>query len=309
MTTFDPAGPLPTGTQLIEASAGTGKTYAIVGLAVRYLADGVDISELMLVTFGRGATQELRDRARARLRVCADALADRAGARASRDAVIAALADAPDAELDKRRWRLLRALSEFDAATIVTTHSFCLRMLDGIGMAGDYEPDATFLEDTADLVGEATTDLFAAHQFSNPPGLSLRIARQVAAAAVADVQAVIEPVDAPTVSEAAQRVGLATAVRAEVARRKRLAGVRDFNDLQTQLHTALTDPDFGAVAAARIRRRYRVVLVDEFQDTDPMEWDILRLAFHSRVTLTGLHPSPTRRAFGRRWYGGSGRSG
>ena len=37
-------------------------------------------------------------------------------------------------------------------------------MLDGIGLAGDYEPDAAFLEDTADLVGEVTTDLFAAHQ-------------------------------------------------------------------------------------------------------------------------------------------------
>ena len=74
-------------------------------------------------------------------------------------------------------------------------------------------------------------------------------------------------------------------MRAEVDRRKRLRSVRDFNDLLTLLHNALTDPDFGAVAAARIRQRYRVVLVDEFQDTDPLQWDILRLAFHGFVTL------------------------
>ena len=147
-------GRCPRARQVIEASAGTGKTYAIVGLAVRYIADGVEVSQLMLVTFSRAATQELRERARTRLRACAEALTDIAGARRSSDAVIAALADGTDAEVELRRRRLLRALSEFDAATIVTTHSFCQRMLDGIGLAGDYEPDAAFLEDTADLVGE-----------------------------------------------------------------------------------------------------------------------------------------------------------
>jgi exodeoxyribonuclease V beta subunit len=285
MNAFDPAGPLPTGTQVIEASAGTGKTYAIVSLAVRYIADGVEVSRLMLVTFSRAATQELRDRARARLRVCAQALTDLAEARRSRDAVIAALAAGTDTEVEVRRRRLLRALSEFDSATIVTTHSFCQRMLDGIGLAGDYDPDTTFLEDTGDLVGEVTTDLFAAHEDSQPPALSVRIARQVAAAAVGDVQAVIEPADADPGSDAAQRVAFAAAVRAEVGRRKRLRSARDFNDLLALLHDALTDPDFGAVAAARIRQRYRVVLVDEFQDTDPLQWDILRLAFHGFVTL------------------------
>jgi exodeoxyribonuclease V beta subunit len=286
MTAFDPAGPLPTGTQVIQASAGTGKTHAIIGLAVRYIADGIEVPQLMLVTFSRAATQELRERARSRLRGCADALADAAGARSSSDEVIALLANASDADVKLRRRRLLRALSEFDAATIVTTHSFCQRMLDGIGFAGDYEPDAAFLEHTADLIGEVITDLFAACQCGrHTPTLNLRTARQVAAAAAGDIQAAVEPGDADADSEAAQRVSFAESVRTEVNRRKRLRSVRDFNDLLTLLHNALTDPDFGAVAATRIRERYRVVLVDEFQDTDPLQWDILRLAFHGFVTL------------------------
>ena len=75
--TFSLTGPLPTGTTVIEASAGTGKTYAIVGLAIRYIAEGIaDLSELMLVTFGRAATQELRERARARITATAHALTD-----------------------------------------------------------------------------------------------------------------------------------------------------------------------------------------------------------------------------------------
>ena len=80
--TFSLTGPLPTGTTVIEASAGTGKTYAIVGLATRYIAEGIaDLSELMLVTFGRAATQELRERARARITATAHALTDPAAAR------------------------------------------------------------------------------------------------------------------------------------------------------------------------------------------------------------------------------------
>ena len=65
---FDLTGELPTGTTVLEASAGTGKTHTIAALAARYVAEGVArIDELMLVTFGRAATVELRERVRERL--------------------------------------------------------------------------------------------------------------------------------------------------------------------------------------------------------------------------------------------------
>src|ERR687898_2927083 len=65
---FDVCGELPTGTTVLEASAGTGKTYTIAALAARYIAEGVaELGELMLVTFGRMATNELRLRVRERL--------------------------------------------------------------------------------------------------------------------------------------------------------------------------------------------------------------------------------------------------
>lgn len=119
MSTFDLRSPLPTGTTVIEASAGTGKTYAIVGLAVRYVAGGVtDLDHLMLVTFGRAATQELRDRARERFGTCLKALDDPATALTSEDAAIARLATEPVAEVQFRVARLGQALS--NASTVAT---------------------------------------------------------------------------------------------------------------------------------------------------------------------------------------------
>ena len=85
-TAFDVCGPLPTGVTVLEASAGTGKTYTIAALAARYVADGIPLEQLLLVTFTRMATGELRDRVRERLvsaeqglaRVLAGAPPDRA---------------------------------------------------------------------------------------------------------------------------------------------------------------------------------------------------------------------------------------
>ena len=66
---FNIAGELPVGaTTLIEASAGTGKTYALSALTVRMVAEhGIPISQILVVTFTRAATAELRDRIRSRL--------------------------------------------------------------------------------------------------------------------------------------------------------------------------------------------------------------------------------------------------
>src|SRR3954469_22271303 len=63
MEAFDLSGPLPTGTTLLEASAGTGKTFTVAALVARYVAeDGVPLDQLLVITFGRAASQELRER-------------------------------------------------------------------------------------------------------------------------------------------------------------------------------------------------------------------------------------------------------
>ncbi len=64
---FDICGPLPTGVTVLEASAGTGKTFTIAALAARYVAEGTPLDRVLLVTFTRMATGELRERVWERL--------------------------------------------------------------------------------------------------------------------------------------------------------------------------------------------------------------------------------------------------
>ncbi len=65
---FSLLDPLPSGRTAVEASAGTGKTYTLASLVVRYVAEaGVPIDEILIVTFTRAAAAELRDRVRSRL--------------------------------------------------------------------------------------------------------------------------------------------------------------------------------------------------------------------------------------------------
>lgn len=285
MTDFDLLGPLPTGTTVLEASAGTGKTYAIVGLATRYVAEGIaEVSQLLLVTFSRAATQELRERTRSRFSEVEAALGDPSSV--STDPLVRYLASAPTDEVALRRARLTRALSEFDSGTIATTHSFCQRMLDGLGIAGEREPEVTLVEAVDDVTKEVVDDIYLRRygrsEFDPPIGPS--DARQVAREAVRDRQAQLVP-EPDSGTEAGSRVLFATEAREEVQRRKLSTGIRDFDDLLSLLHGVLVDPVHGEAACARVRDRFRVVLVDEFQDTDPLQWDILRRAFHGRSTL------------------------
>ncbi|MGW0002259.1 UvrD-helicase domain-containing protein [Nocardia grenadensis] len=280
---FELCGPLPHGTTVLEASAGTGKTYAIVGLAARYVAEaGVDISRLLLVTFSRAATQELRERTRDRFVAVAAALADPDAARTAADELIRHLADAEPEEVRARRTRLRAALSDFDAGVIATTHSFCQRMLAELGLAGDLEPGARLVEEADDIIRTVVDDLYLSRFARTAAPFSVKQAQRFALAAVRDRQARLAP---DTDETSAQRVAFAAAVRAETERRKRLAGLRDFDDLLVLLRDILADPARGPAACRRIRDRYQVVLVDEFQDTDPLQWEILRRAFHGHNPL------------------------
>jgi len=114
-----------TGTRLIEASAGTGKTFTLTALYLRLLLErGLDVPQLLVVTFTEAATDELRGRVRARLREAAAAFE----AGESGDPVLAGLLRRLD-DHGARAQQLRDAITRLDEAAIFTIHGFCQRML------------------------------------------------------------------------------------------------------------------------------------------------------------------------------------
>ncbi|WP_181641801.1 UvrD-helicase domain-containing protein [Nocardioides massiliensis] len=285
MTPFAVTGPLPPegGTTLLEASAGTGKTWTIGALVARYVAEGVaTLDEMLVVTFGRAASQELRDRVREQLVELDRALAGELPDEPSD--LLRLLVDVDQPERARRRARVRAALGGFDAATIVTTHQFCQLVLRGLGIAGDTDPEARLVEDLSELRGEVVDDLYLRlHAGQDVPQLTYDEAVVLGREATEDPQAVLEPTDAPAESPAGVRVAFAEAVRAELERRKRRLGVLSYDDLLSQLADALDAAD--SPARVRMRQRWSIVLVDEFQDTDPVQWQVLDRAFTGHATM------------------------
>ncbi|PRC44324.1 exodeoxyribonuclease V subunit beta, partial [Mycobacterium sp. ITM-2017-0098] len=286
MEPFDLLGPLPAPctTTVLEASAGTGKTFTLAGLVTRYVAEGVaTLDQMLLITFGRAASQELRERVRSQILDTLRALDAAEGAAANE--VISHLLTGTAAELADRKRRLRDALAGFDAATIATTHQFCQLVLRSLGVAGDTDSGVELVESLDDLVAEIVDDLYLAHfgQERDEPLLSYESALTLAREVVGNAHTELRPLDPAPGFDPAVRVQFAKAVCAELVTRKRRLGILHYDDLLSRLADALNPTD--SPARARMRRRWSIVMVDEFQDTDPVQWRVIDCAFSGHATL------------------------
>ena len=181
---FDVGGALPRGMTLLQASAGTGKTFTIAALTTRYVAAGMPVDRLLVITFTRMATGELRERVRDRLVRAFDGLVDHLEGAAvpADDEIVQLLVDGPTEEVEVRRDRLGKAIADFDAATIETTHGFCLQVLYGLGTAGDVDREVTLVEDVRDVMEEVVDDLYLRRFVRKPelPGFTRDDAMEIA---------------------------------------------------------------------------------------------------------------------------------
>ena len=135
--------PLTRGVTLLEASAGTGKTYAIAGIVTRLVAvEGLPIGRIVVVTFTEAATAELRSRIRQRLREVLDELQRESSTDPATQAIRSSGVDLENAV---RRLRL--ALAAFDEVAISTIHGFCQRALRDNAFEGDAPFDAEVVRD------------------------------------------------------------------------------------------------------------------------------------------------------------------
>ena len=289
-TEFDIDGALPEAgtTTVLEASAGTGKTWAIAALVARYvIEEGLPLERLLVVTFGRAASQELRSRVRERLVDAERHLAEAVDGRTIEDPddLLARLLRGTDDDLRLRRDRARQAVTDFDAATIATIHQFCQLVLRGLGVAGDSEAGAELVEDLEELREQVVDDLYVA-MFADgdgAPPMSRAAAGALAKIVVEDPSARLTPEDRGTDDPSDVRVRFAQGVRDALEVRKRRLGILSYDDLLSRLADALEHGD--EAACARMRARWDVVLVDEFQDTDPVQWRVFDRAFTGSAAM------------------------
>ncbi len=170
------------GSRLIEASAGTGKTYTIAMLYVRYvLGHGqaaayprrLSPSEILVVTFTDAASQELRDRIRQRLAEAARWFAQPEWAD-THDPLFQILSDYDADQRQQAAEVLERAAETMDEAAVSTIHGWCYRMLREHAFASNLVFNQQLNANPSDVLAECVEDYWRQHfyPFADRPALA-----------------------------------------------------------------------------------------------------------------------------------------
>jgi exodeoxyribonuclease V beta subunit len=153
------------GTNLIEAGAGTGKTYTLAGLFLRLILERrLRVNEILVVTYTVAATEELRDRIRRKIREALEACS----AGTSPDSFLQSLLlTVPDRE--EAAVLLHAALLDFDEAAIFTIHGFCQRTLQESAFeSGSLFDTELEPEEESGLIAEIVQDFWRRHFYDAP---------------------------------------------------------------------------------------------------------------------------------------------
>jgi exodeoxyribonuclease V beta subunit len=154
------AMPLSPGIRLLEASAGTGKTFALAHLVLRLVSEGprpLAIEQLLVVTFTDAAAAELRDRIARRLQQALALLEGIAAAELDQPLADWLVAQGPDPS-PVLRGRLLLALEQLDRADITTIHGFCRRTLQRQALEAGLGPAVALETGAAERRGQIVHD-------------------------------------------------------------------------------------------------------------------------------------------------------
>ena len=266
---------------VIEASAGTGKTYSVASIVTRAIAmnENIRIGNVLVTTFTRNAAAELRDRIRRRI-VSTEAQL-REGVALSGDHLAGSLLGPDQLE---RAARLARALREFDTATIATIHAVCARILTTAGLPS---AGGTGDVDVRDVIEEVVNDAVIWEANLNNVYDPSRLAAVVEARLAAplsvlgyETAAVKRNEIVPITAEVkAERDHVVEVIESCVSRvRERMANQPTFDDMLRRAAEVLADKSQVALVAA-LRQKYLLAVIDEAQDTDKLQWSIFQSIF------------------------------
>ncbi len=308
------------GINLIEASAGTGKTYTIANLYLRHILEGRKPAEILVVSFTNAATDELHQRIHARLYQAWEVL--KSGQAPQDEFLTRLLSQQLAIEQDQQHAcmrRIQSALRSMDEAMISTIHGFCHSALQDHALLSNCQFETQIVANDDDYWEAALKDWWrrscyplgatAWALFSQAiPGLKelLRWHRQlrshprdrllpVVETALTDL--LIQHAELDHDAQAQQNLLRKIKSRAlteahefaqrQVAAQKQAQARLAYQDQLDLLLKALEQDDSGNLAQ-RLRTRFPVAMIDEFQDTDDVQFRIFQLLYFSQndVSLT-----------------------
>lgn len=159
------ATPLASGWRLLEASAGTGKTYTLAGLVLRQLLENrnTSCSRILVITFTRAATAELRERIHHLLGSCLAAL----DGKPQHDPFVQWIDQRYHNDPEARR-RLELARLELDQMPIRTIDSFCHSLLREFAFSAGRLFDQEMSDHHRELDQEIAADFWRLHLLDSP---------------------------------------------------------------------------------------------------------------------------------------------
>lgn len=318
---FDPKTVSLQGSNLIEASAGTGKTYSIALLVLRLVIEkNIPIQQILMVTFTRAAVAELELRVRAFIRQAAKA----ARGENIEDQTIMTLVtnNLSKAGAEVTIGRLAQAQLLLDETSVLTIHSFCQRTLGeyafetgqlfGAETLGEDEflqlvydsfhecwrqkvttlhPELLEMlleagldrEDVLQLIREALAGKMIRNQGPIPPGfLSERYQ-----------EGLLESLRNGDV-EPDKQLGIIIQfitelaidwVIADIRKIKSAKGFITYDDMIRLLHHAVLEGSHREQLVTHLQNKYQAVFIDEFQDTDRDQYEIFQALFSEKHIL------------------------
>lgn len=266
---------------LLEASAGTGKTFSIENIVARLIVDPVRplrIEEILVVTFTRAATQDLKQRIWAAIHSLLQQINHLEEQEMVPDYLLEIIENGVESLLRaKRLWE--QALFCFDQAQIFTLHSFCYKMLREFLFEGGLNRDALMVENTLSkkMISKIIQDYFLMEDSEKNRKLNEalnsihdadKLLDKVVAAILRNV-----PVEPRSSDDA---LGMFVRDCQEYfSKIEQKEEASSFNSILIEMNRAVQNPEF----AQRVRERYRAAIIDEFQDTDPVQWAIFQTLF------------------------------
>ena len=271
----------------IEASAGTGKTYTLQRLVLRFIVEkSIPIESFLIVTYTEAATAELSGRVREILGRTVLGLSPGSESK---------LTEPERKEFKKLRdkWthdgitleealdRVRRSLEEFDRCAIYTIHSFCRKMLESWAFSGGNPFEGEIGDDAS--VQAAAIDEFKRRYLNDPAYADPELVRQILAF---DIGGFLRwkrshpeaSVTFPDADPALQPMlaDMSEHLESQIVERKNRLSLMSFDDILIRMEkTAYESLDFRN----RVRSLYQAVLVDEFQDTDTIQYRIFKRLF------------------------------